>query len=92
MSPHVRAVVRNIDRDVTHETDAALLAISLQMLPLLEEFELPILVGFQFRRQFPRPLAHGTRVSLANLRVPQSPHRSVVRIFAGHEECVIGEP
>ena len=92
MSPDVRAVVRNIDRDVAHETDAALLAIGLEMFPLLEEFELPILVGFQFRRQFPRPLAHGMRVSLANLRVPRGPHRSVVRIFAGHEERVVVEP
>src|SRR5713101_9106200 len=35
MSPDVGAVVRNIDRDVTHETDAALLAIGLEILPLL---------------------------------------------------------
>src|SRR5208337_4252538 len=91
MSPHVRAVVRNIDRDVAHETDAALLAINLEMLPLLEEFELPILVRVQFRRQLPRPLAHGMRFSLANLRVPQSPRRSVVCIFAGNEKRVVVE-
>ena len=50
MSPHIRAVVRNIDREVAHETDSALLAISLEMFPLLEEFELPILEGLHFRR------------------------------------------
>jgi hypothetical protein len=70
MSPDVRAVVRNIDRDVAHETDAALLAISLEMLPLLEEFELPILVSFQFRRQFLDHSLTAVRVSLANLCVP----------------------
>jgi hypothetical protein len=33
MSPDVRAIVRNIDRDVAHETDAALLAIGFETLP-----------------------------------------------------------
>ena len=92
MSPDVRAVVRNIDRDVTHETDAALLAIGLETLPLLEEFELPILEGLQFGRQFFRPLAHRMRVSFAYLRIPGGPHCAVVRIFAGHEERVVVEP
>ena len=70
MSPDVRAVVRNIDGDIAHETDAALLAILPETLPLLEEFELPILEGLYLWRQFPRPVAHSTRVSLANLLVP----------------------
>ncbi len=92
MSPDVRAVVRNIDREVTHETDTELLAIGLEMFPLLEKFELPILVGLHFRREFSRPLADRMRVSLADWRVPRGPHGSVVRIFAGHEERVVVEP
>jgi hypothetical protein len=43
MSPDVGAVVRDTDWHVAHESDAALLAICLEMFPLLEEFELPIL-------------------------------------------------
>ena len=50
MGPHIRAVVRNIDREVAHETDTALLAISLELFPLLEELVLPILVGLHLRR------------------------------------------
>src|ERR1019366_7740732 len=92
MSPCGRAVVRHIDRDVAHEADAALLAISLELLPLPEEFELPILVGHQFRRQLSGPLTPRPRVALANLRIPWGPDRSLVRIFAGHEERVVFEP
>jgi len=71
MSPDICAVVRNIDRDVAHETDAALPAINLELLPLLEEFELPKLVSVHFRHQSPRPLAQGMRVSIPNLCVQE---------------------
>jgi hypothetical protein len=92
MSPDVGTVVRDIDGDVTHKTDAALLAIGLELIPLLEKFELAILMSLQFRRQFPRPFAHGMRVSFPNLRIPCGPDRSVVSIFAGHEKRVVVEP
>src|SRR5271165_518089 len=92
MSPDIRAVMRNIDGNIPHETDTALLAIILELLPLLEEFELPILVLLHLRRQLFRPLGYRLRIPHANPRIPQSPHASVVRIFAGHEEGVVVEP
>jgi hypothetical protein len=52
MRPDVRAVVRNIDRNVTHETDGTLPAVSLEMFPLREEFELPKLVSLDLVLQF----------------------------------------
>ena len=53
MSPDVGAIVGDVDRDVAHETDAALLTVGFQPLPLPEEFELPIPVCLNFACEFP---------------------------------------
>ena len=70
MGPDIGAVVRNIDWDVAHETDAVLRALGLEMLPLAKELKLPELKGVDFRGEFPRPLTHRMRISPTNLRIP----------------------
>src|ERR1700678_603312 len=70
MGPDVRAVVRNINRDVPHEADGALLAIFLERAPLPKKFELPILLAIQFRPQFRRQLVHSLQISPAKPRIP----------------------
>ena len=50
MSPHVGTVVGDVDRDITHNANSAMTAVSFQLLPLPEKFELRILVNLCLRR------------------------------------------
>ena len=70
VGPDVRAIVRNINGDVAHEADGALLAIPLELIPLLKEFELPILVGIHFWRQLRGHFVHSLRISPTKPRIP----------------------
>ncbi len=82
----------DIDRDVPHDANVALLAVGLEMFPLSKELKLPVLVGLYPRREFREPFLDSQGVAAANRGVPSSPGVLWMDIFAGHEECVVVEP
>src|ERR1700722_4116081 len=90
--PHIGAVVRHIDRNIAHHANSALPRIIFELSPLLEEFELPILVGVDLGREFAGPFTNRIRFARTDLCVPLRPHHSMVGVFAGHEEGVVIEP
>jgi len=55
MSPHIGAVVSNVDRDIAHDADSVTLAVGPELLPLPGKFELCELVNIYVSRQFLSP-------------------------------------
>src|ERR1700690_2957082 len=92
MRPDVGAVMRDVDGNVAHEADAAILTVRLEAIPLPKEFELPIFEGLDFRSKPLRPLAHSLRIAAVKRGVPGSENDSMVRVFNGHKERVVVEP
>src|SRR5208337_576799 len=92
VGPDVCAVVRHVDGNVAHQADVALPAIGLEVSPLAEKLELPVLDDVQLGRKTAPPFADCVRFAAANLCVPCTPSGSIVYVLYGQEEREVVEP
>src|SRR5579872_3361571 len=92
MSPHVRAVVRDVDRNVAHNLDPATMATISEFLPLPEELELRKLVNHDVGGQSDLPFLENGGVPLAYSSIPMNPGYVFVNGLACHEEGVVVQP
>ena len=92
MRPHVGAVVRDEDRHVAHDADAALARRGAQRRPLLEEHELLELRLAHAGRELAAGPLEGRGVALDERAVPRVPRRPAVRALEGGEEREVAEP
>src|SRR5438309_11071480 len=92
MSPHISTVVGNIDRDIAHYADAALVAVGLQVIPLPTKLELPVLENLYLVRQRRTPFFQGCRVPSPDCRFPIRPYCASVNSFTRHKQSVVIQP
>src|SRR5579872_785705 len=92
MSPHIGAVLGDVDRNVTHDVDAVTTTAISHLPPLPKEFELGEPVKLQLRGQFLLPMLQGRGVPLPYSRIPMDPGSVVVDFLACHEECIVLQP
>ena len=94
MGPHVRTVMRDVDREVAHHADAFvfLFAIALQRLPLFEEGELQELLLADLIGQFGLRSFQRSRFAGTQFPSPFGPCNSTEPVFQRTEERVILQP
>src|SRR5690242_3412576 len=92
MRPKVGGVVRDVDREVAHDADAAVVAVLLERVPLAAEEELPVLVGGDGVSEFLAPALHRVGLTRSEVAVPVGPDDQVMGVFGGHEEGEVFEP
>src|SRR5579864_4032660 len=92
MRPHVGAVMRDIDWNISHDANVVPLAANLQALPLSKKFELCKLVDLDLGRQFLSPLCQRFRVASAKCRVPIGPDCAMMKILCRHEQSIVIQP
>ena len=91
MCPQVGAVLGHVDGHVAHETDALLVRIGTQTLPLAEEQALRALPEEYLVRELSR--CRGERLGVAQTQlVPCAERLAAARALDGHEERVVLEP
>src|SRR5260370_16468149 len=82
MSPHISAVVGDVDRDITHDANSAMMAVSFQLLPLPEKFELCILVNLSLPRQLLAPCCERVIAASGQTGLPVHPDTTQFPYFA----------
>jgi hypothetical protein len=82
----------NIDGDVADYFDPSFMRISMKLLPLLEEFILPVLVSLYFERQADATLVNRIGIPPGNIGWPAGPRDMSMCLFTGHEQREIIEP
>src|SRR3979490_3049027 len=82
----------NIDGDVADYFDPALIRIRMKLLPLLEEFILPVFVSLYFGRQADATLVNRIGIPPGNIGRPAGPRDMSMCLFTGHEEGKVIEP
>jgi len=84
--------VGNIDRDVAHYANAALLAVGLQVIPLPAKLELPVFENLYMVRQRRSPFVQRCRVASPDCRFPIRPYCASVNSFTRHKQSVVIQP
>src|SRR5438477_1428423 len=92
MSPHISAVMSDIDWDIAHNLYASTIAMLSKFFPLLKKFELRKFVYLDLGRQSGSPLRKDRRVSSSNPRLPMHPSHILVNSLTCHEDSVIVQP
>src|SRR5579872_945676 len=92
MGPNICAVMRNINRDVSHHPHSTAFAVIFKLLPLAEELVLSEFVYVDLRGQVFSPSVKNPLVSLSEFAPPLRPNRVLVEAFAGHKQRVILQP
>ncbi len=92
MSPHISAIVSDVDWKVAHDANAVTTTTVSNRLPLPKKLELHKPMKLQFRPQFVLPLLHDGRIPLPYSRIPMDPSRVIVDFLACHEERIVVQP
>ena len=93
MSPHVSAVVSDIDRNVAHDANAVTTAEISYLFPLPKKFELGKPVKLQLRRQSCSAIPSERRDPVDIIHASQWTQADViVDFFACHEERIVLQP
>ncbi len=90
--PHVGAVARDEDRDVTQDADAASRGVAVQCLPLAEDDELHPFLRVDRPREADVPAGDGLGPAPGDVGLPVGPWRAAVRVLERHEERIVVEP
>ena len=92
VGPHVCAVGRNVDGNVTHDLDVLTVGIGLQLCPLLIELELQILLELHVKVQLPVVVVHGKAPVHPNILGPLAEGRVAEIVLQSHEQGEIIQP
>src|SRR3954470_24352114 len=92
MCPHVGAVMRGINGNVSHNADPTPFAFLLNRFPLAKKYKLPELVGIDFGRKLFAPSCHSRVIACSQRRIPFRPYLALMRVLGGHEKRVVIQP
>ena len=92
MRPHVGAVERDIDGNVSDDLDAEPVGVGFERPPLLEELELAELPEVDFLRELPRAAREGLRLPHADVLRPPEPLVPAEVHLDRHIEAVVLQP
>src|SRR3954470_24184036 len=92
MCPHVGAVMRGINGNVSYNADPTSFAFLLNRFPLAKKYKLPELVGIDFRREPFTPSRQSRVIARSQCRVPFRPYLSLMRILGRHEKRIVIQP
>ena len=84
--------MRHVDGNIPDDSNVALGRVFAQGLPLLGEFKLPVLNGFDFRVKPGSPGAKGFGLSSRDVGGPMRPRGKILCVFYRHKECKVIEP
>src|SRR6185503_15083532 len=90
--PHVGAVVRDVDRRIAEEPDAARTRLPPQSLPLSLEEELEELLVGDFLADLALDASEGSGIAIAKARVPGGPRGAAMEELERGESRPVAEP
>ena len=90
--PGVGAVHGHVDRDITHDLDAAAVGVALQLAVLLEELELQVHLEFNIEIQHPAVVIQGKVPAQADVLGPVVPALAAEEVLQCHEEGIVLQP
>ena len=90
--PCVSTVHCHIDRDITNDLDPFFICISFQFHPLLAEFELHILLKFDFKIHFFSVIIERILPAKTDVLSPFTPRNTAEAFLHCHKKCIIFQP
>ena len=90
--PGICTVHCHIDRDITDDLNAVFICIRFEFHPLLTEFELQILLKFNFKIHFFSVIIQCILPAKTNIFCPLAPRNASETLLHRHEKCVVFEP
>ncbi len=87
--PNIHAVIWNINRHISNDTNVHLINLLFSHLPLLLEKILFANIISQFARIFIHKFANSTMVMILKLILPLKPRLATMQIFQCHKNCIV---
>ena len=90
--PCIRAVHRNVNRDIAYDSDALVIGVFTQLIPLGKKLELQVLLELNVKIQLSAVVVHRVCPAQTDILRPLCPRLSLKTFFYCHKQSVIRQP